>query len=652
MDDSNGGSAAAGSSGADAAPSSSPSPSADLYRPVEKLFKASSSATAPAAGLLGKRGRKQRRRSGCSSAAADEHAAHLGGIGGEAAFAVDMARWRADIIDCDTPDLRNNSDANRARIREPPWATTTEAQAKSSSGNGAPASSVAAAAAAAEPAVSCSSTTQSSPSRRPWRWLSPHARLYTMTDQPGFYLIRGALDVDAQAWLAWRALHNYSTRPHTNLTALQAQKDKELQQQQERLVAAATQAAAAASVAPAAAVAVAPVPAAPATPPSAARSVPTTPAAADRDLWQRAVSSGDLSLMNRLRWTSLGDIYDWSARVYLPVVDPFPSELAELAEEVAAAVAAATAASSSGSPSVDQGARCTPLRAEAALVNFYPSSACMGGHVDDAEKPEARHAPIVSVSLGCTGVFLIGGHTRAEKAPNAFYVRAGDVAVMAAESRMSVHGLPRVLDDTFGWDAQQQPPHQQLEQQQPQQPPPLQMPVQESTKQDGCAVPPARPGSASSNSDEERDEKKRRCDDNNGSGSISTQTTKPTAAVAPANGVAVATPAAATPKGCAVPQASAHPYVPWSAERCFAQLQASKLPSSSSASASSSADVCSSAASSSSSSFPPGLPHPMREELLPVFRFLRHARINLNVRQVRSDAEADALRGRAGMDGC
>jgi hypothetical protein len=42
----------------------------------------------------------------------------------------------------------------------------------------------------------------------------------------------------------------------------------------------------------------------------------------------------------------------------------------------------------------------------------------------------------------------------------------------------------------------------------------------------------------------------------------------------------------------------------------------------------------------------------MREELLPVFRFLRHARINLNVRQVRSDAEADALRGRAGMDGC
>lgn len=84
------------------------------------------------------------------------------------------------------------------------------------------------------------------------------------------------------------------------------------------------------------------------------------------------------------------------------------------------------------------------LRPEAAIVNYYPAGSCMGGHVDDAEHDLSR--PIVSISLGRSAVFLIGGQTK-DVPPTPILVRSGDAIVMTGESRLCYHGIAAILTE-------------------------------------------------------------------------------------------------------------------------------------------------------------------------------------------------------------
>ena len=79
---------------------------------------------------------------------------------------------------------------------------------------------------------------------------------------------------------------------------------------------------------------------------------------------------------------------------------------------------------------------------DTALVNYYHEGDTLGGHKDDAEVH--AHMPIVSLSLGCDGVFLMGGHTR-DETPTAIVVHSGDVLVLSGNSRQCYHGVPRIL---------------------------------------------------------------------------------------------------------------------------------------------------------------------------------------------------------------
>ncbi|RIA47406.1 alpha-ketoglutarate-dependent dioxygenase AlkB family protein [Dichotomicrobium thermohalophilum] len=79
---------------------------------------------------------------------------------------------------------------------------------------------------------------------------------------------------------------------------------------------------------------------------------------------------------------------------------------------------------------------------EACLINYYGQGAKMGLHQDRDE--EDFSAPIVSVSLGDTGLFRVGGKTR--KAPTQRYeLASGDVLVMRGESRLAYHGIDRIV---------------------------------------------------------------------------------------------------------------------------------------------------------------------------------------------------------------
>jgi alkylated DNA repair protein (DNA oxidative demethylase) len=86
-----------------------------------------------------------------------------------------------------------------------------------------------------------------------------------------------------------------------------------------------------------------------------------------------------------------------------------------------------------------------PAPPEACLVNIYGTGARMGLHQDRDEEDLA--APVVSVSLGATCLFRVGGKERS--APTrSFRLSTGDVVVLGGESRLAFHGVDRIIEGT------------------------------------------------------------------------------------------------------------------------------------------------------------------------------------------------------------
>ncbi len=78
---------------------------------------------------------------------------------------------------------------------------------------------------------------------------------------------------------------------------------------------------------------------------------------------------------------------------------------------------------------------------EACLINYYGARARLGLHVDKDEID--MKAPILSISLGDTALFRMGG--RARKDPTcSIRISSGDVLVMAEEARRAHHGVDRI----------------------------------------------------------------------------------------------------------------------------------------------------------------------------------------------------------------
>ncbi|HYA72908.1 MAG TPA: alpha-ketoglutarate-dependent dioxygenase AlkB [Roseiarcus sp.] len=79
---------------------------------------------------------------------------------------------------------------------------------------------------------------------------------------------------------------------------------------------------------------------------------------------------------------------------------------------------------------------------EACLVNFYDAGARMALHQDRDEAELS--APIVSLSLGDTALFRVGGLTRG--APTrSFRLASGDAMTLGGPARLAFHGVDRIL---------------------------------------------------------------------------------------------------------------------------------------------------------------------------------------------------------------
>lgn len=126
---------------------------------------------------------------------------------------------------------------------------------------------------------------------------------------------------------------------------------------------------------------------------------------------------------------TLGGQYDWTLKRYpSSPPPPFPADVAALVEALFPA-----------------------MRAQAAIVNFYSPGDRLSVHRDVSE---ACARPLVSVSLGCEGVFVVGVEDEAEgggggKARTVVLrLRSGDALVMSGRARFAWHGVPQVLAGT------------------------------------------------------------------------------------------------------------------------------------------------------------------------------------------------------------
>jgi alkylated DNA repair protein (DNA oxidative demethylase) len=80
---------------------------------------------------------------------------------------------------------------------------------------------------------------------------------------------------------------------------------------------------------------------------------------------------------------------------------------------------------------------------DACLINRYQPGAKMSLHQDKDE--DDFGAPIVSVSLGLSAIFLFGGLKRSDK-PRRYRLEHGDIVVWGGPARLNFHGVAPLAD--------------------------------------------------------------------------------------------------------------------------------------------------------------------------------------------------------------
>ncbi|WP_430225721.1 alpha-ketoglutarate-dependent dioxygenase AlkB family protein [Paroceanicella profunda] len=86
-----------------------------------------------------------------------------------------------------------------------------------------------------------------------------------------------------------------------------------------------------------------------------------------------------------------------------------------------------------------------PAPPDCCLVNWYDPGARMGLHQDRDEADFS--APVLSLSLGDTGVFRIGAEARGGRTDR-IDLASGDALLLTGPSRLAHHGIARILPGT------------------------------------------------------------------------------------------------------------------------------------------------------------------------------------------------------------
>jgi len=131
------------------------------------------------------------------------------------------------------------------------------------------------------------------------------------------------------------------------------------------------------------------------------------------------------ALEKKLRWVTLGGQYDWTKKEYPDEEPPkFPQDIAALIKGIF-----------------------SDMEPQAAIVNLYSPRDTLAMHRDVSEEVSEG---LVSISLGCDAVFVIGLKDRdcGETKSMVLRLRSGDALYMTGESRFAWHGVPSVIEGT------------------------------------------------------------------------------------------------------------------------------------------------------------------------------------------------------------
>ncbi|EEP76250.1 conserved hypothetical protein [Uncinocarpus reesii 1704] len=126
------------------------------------------------------------------------------------------------------------------------------------------------------------------------------------------------------------------------------------------------------------------------------------------------------ALNSKLRWMTLGGQYNWTSKEYPPgPPPPFPSDIGILLHSIF-----------------------QETTAEAAIVNLYSPGDTLYPHRDVSEECDQG---LISISLGCDGLFLVG-HENEEC--TVLRLRSGDAVYMSGASRFAWHAVPKIIPAT------------------------------------------------------------------------------------------------------------------------------------------------------------------------------------------------------------
>jgi len=162
-------------------------------------------------------------------------------------------------------------------------------------------------------------------------------------------------------------------------------------------------------------------------------------------------------LVPKLRWANIGWYYHWGIKQYdfsrgkITVNETIKTICQEVVSNIRwDEVFDGTGREGSWGEDLDWTSWDKTYEPDAGIVNFYQIKDTLMAHVDRSEV--SATSPLVSISLGCAAVFLIGGQSR-EVEPIPILLRSGDIVIMSGpQCRRAYHGVPRILDGTL-------PPH-------------------------------------------------------------------------------------------------------------------------------------------------------------------------------------------------
>ncbi|KAF8902083.1 hypothetical protein CPB84DRAFT_1729251 [Gymnopilus junonius] len=159
------------------------------------------------------------------------------------------------------------------------------------------------------------------------------------------------------------------------------------------------------------------------------------------------------SLVHKMRWANIGWFYHWGTKQYdftkgKGIIDP---ELKSVCDDAVKSVnwerVHGTSSADWGPHGPDWQTWDQTYEPDAGIVNFYQEKDTLMAHVDQSEV--CATSPLVSISLGNTAVFLIGGLTR-DTAPVPILLRSGDIVIMSGPAcRRAYHGIPRILEGSL-----------------------------------------------------------------------------------------------------------------------------------------------------------------------------------------------------------